>query len=318
MVGSLPVRLTRKKIQKMSAKNIDISICIVTFRARDYLQACLNSIYETTQKAFFEIIVVDNASEDGSITMIRNEFPDIQVIQNQSNEGFTRPTNQAMRVAQGRYILQLNPDTLIHPHALDLLIEFLDTHPEVGIAGPKVLNEDGTLQKPCRRSEARPWDVFTYFVGLANRFPHNKRFSGYYMGYMDENKTHEVHGVAGSCMLIRSEVIQQIGYLDERYFAYQEDADYCLQARRAGWKVYYYPKAQVTHFGGKGGSRIQPYRSIMAWHKSYYLYYRKNFAEEYPLVFNWLYYVVMTGKLLLALLKNLLSNTAFAGSRKPG
>ena len=119
-------------------------------------------------------------------------------------------------------------------------------------------------------------------------------------------------------MLIRREVIDEIGYLDELFFAYQEDADYCLRARQAGWQVYYNPEAQITHFGGQGGSRVQPYRSIWAWHKSYFLYYRKHFAGDYFFLFNWLYYVAMGVKLLMALLKNALSGKAFGGDRKPG
>lgn len=119
-------------------------------------------------------------------------------------------------------------------------------------------------------------------------------------------------------MIIRREVFEKIGYLDELFFAYQEDADYCLRTRKAGWQVYYYPEAQITHFGGQGGSRVQPTRSIWAWHKSYYLYYRKHFAADYFFLFNWLYYAAMGLKLLLALLKNALSRSAFGGDRKPG
>jgi GT2 family glycosyltransferase len=119
-------------------------------------------------------------------------------------------------------------------------------------------------------------------------------------------------------MLVRREVIDEIGYLDEIFFAYQEDADYCLRTRNAGWQVYYYPAAKITHFGGQGGSRVQPYRSILAWHKSYFFYYRKHFAADYFFLFNGLYYTAMGLKLALALAKNALSKTAFGGDRKPG
>lgn len=118
-------------------------------------------------------------------------------------------------------------------------------------------------------------------------------------------------------MLIRRQVVDQIGYLDERFFAYQEDADYCFQARRAGWQVYYLPTAQVTHFGGEGGSRVQPYRSIYAWHRSYWLYYRKNLASDYFFLFNWAFYLAMLVKLLLALLANLFRPVKTAGRQRP-
>jgi GT2 family glycosyltransferase len=137
------------------------------------------------------------------------------------------------------------------------------------------------------------------------------------MNYMDEDQTHLVAGVSGSCMLIRRAVIDQIGYLDDRFFAYQEDADFCLRARQSGWQIYYVPAAQIVHFGGYGGSRVQPYRSIYEWHKSYFLYFRKNLAHKYFFLFNWLYYLAMAFKLILALTVNFIRAEKFAGSRKP-
>lgn len=193
----------------------------------------------------------------------------------------------------------------------------MESQPEVGICGPKVLNTDDTLQKPCRRGESRPWAVFTYFLGLSSLFPKSKLFGEYLMNYKDEDETHEVAGVSGSCMLIRREVINQIGYLDERFFAYQEDADYCFQARRSGWKICYVPTARITHYGGQGGSRVQPYRSIYEWHRSYWLYYRKNLAGDYFFLFNWLYYLAMLVKLAITLFANLVRKEKSAGRQKP-
>lgn len=230
--------------------------------------------------------------------MLGEEFPEVHIIENQINEGFTKPMNQALRMGRGRHLLQLNPDTLILPDALDHLVKFLDDNPKVGICGPKVLNHDRTLQKPCRRGESRPWAVFTYFSGLSKLFPQSKLFSGYLMNYKDEDETHTVAGVSGSCMLIRREIIDQIGYLDERFFAWQEDADFCFRTRQAGWQVYYVPTAQIIHYGSLGGSRVHPYRSIYEWHKSYFLYYRKNLARDYFFLFNWLYYFAMLIKFL--------------------
>ena len=196
---------------------MDLSICIVSFKARDLLQESLRSIYATIGKLSFEIIVVDNCSEDGTVEMLKSEFPTVQLIVNDENTGYTRPNNQAMRVSKGRYLVIINPDTLVKPGAFETLAAFLDSHPEAGIVGPKVLNRDGTLQKQCRRSEARPWDAFCYFSGLSRLYPHDKRFSGYLMTYLDEDLTHEAQAVSGSCMMIRREVIEQIGFLDEDF-----------------------------------------------------------------------------------------------------
>jgi GT2 family glycosyltransferase len=296
---------------------IVLSICIVTYQTRSYLQACLRSIYQHPPDGNYEIIVVDNHSDDGTVEMLNDEFPEVGVIENAGNLGFTAPMNQALRKGEGKYLLQLNPDTLVHPQAFNSLIDFMESQPEVGICGPKVLNTDGTLQKPCRRGESRPWAVFTYFLGLSSLFPKSKLFGEYLMNYKDEDETHEVAGVSGSCMLIRREVINPIGYLDERFFAYQEDADYCFQARRSGWKICYVPTARITHYGGQGGSRVQPYRSIYEWHRSYWLYYRKNLAGDYFFLFNWLYYLAMLVKLAITLFANLVRKEKSAGRQKP-
>lgn len=297
--------------------DIDLSICIVTYQACALLRDCLHSIAQNPPHGACEIIVVDNHSTDGTLQMLAGEFPQVQVIQNQTNEGFTAPMNKALRAASGRFLLQLNPDTFIKPQAFNQMLGFFEAHPQVGIGGPKVLNRDGTLQAPCRRGESRPWAVISYFTGLARVFPKSRLFGEYLMSYMDEDTPHSVAGVSGSCMMIRREVIEQIGYLDERFFAYQEDADFCLRARQAGWQVYYIPQAQIIHYGSMGGSRVQPYRSIFEWHKSYYLYYRKNFARDYFFLFNWLYYFLMALKLGITLLLNFLRREKFAGSRKP-
>jgi GT2 family glycosyltransferase len=297
--------------------DIALSICIVTFQAGDYLRDCLSSIYTNPPNAPFETIVVDNHSTDGTLDMLRNQFPKVLPIENPENRGYSVPMNQALRKGRGRYLLQLNPDTLIPPSMLDRLIMFMDPHPEVGICGPKVVNPDGTMQKPCRRGESRPWAVITYFTGLSRLFPKNKCFSEYLMSYMDENAIHEVAGVSGSCMMIRREVIDQIGMLDERFFAYQEDADYCFRARQAGWKIFYVPSAQIIHYGGVGGSHVQPVRSIFEWHRAYWFYYRKNLAVDYPFLFNWFYYLAMGVKLFTALVLYYLRRGRFANKWNP-
>jgi GT2 family glycosyltransferase len=294
-----------------------LSICILTLQARGFLEGCLHAIYENPPDESYEIIIVDNHSTDGTVEMLRAQFPEVQLILNPENLGFTAPMNQALRQGRGQYLLLLNPDTIVHHQALNRMITFMETCPQVGICGPKVLNTDGTLQEPCRRGESTPWAVISYFFRLHRIFPESKFFGGYSMSYMDEDETHEVAGVSGSCMMIRQDVIDQIGYLDESYFAYQEDADYCFQARKAGWKIFYYPEAQITHYGGQGGSRVDPYRSIIEWHRSYWLYYRKNLAGNYFFLINWIYYLAMLIKLGLALVINSLRKEKSAGRQKP-
>lgn len=296
---------------------VDISVCIVSFNSRDYLKDCLDSLRRQPPFPNMEIIVVDNGSRDGTVEMLRSGFPEVKVIQNNENLGYTVPMNQALQIAQGRYLVQLNPDTLVREGAFAVIFHYLEEHPETGVCTLKVLNRDGTLQRQCRRSEARPWDVLSYFLGLWRVFPRSRFFGRYLLTYLEEDKIAEVEAVSGSCMFIRREVIEQIGYLDERFFAYQEDTDFCVRARKAGWKVEYVPLGEVVHLGGHGGTRVQVYRSIIAWHRSYELYYRKHLAGQYFFLVNWLMYLAIYLKLGLALLTTFFKREKVAGTPKP-
>ena len=160
-------------------KGVCLSICLVTYEARDYLRNCLHSIYENPPDCEFGIIVVDNCSTDGTQELLKSKYPEVDLIENQENMGFTAPSNQALRKSKGDYLLLLNPDTHLKPQAFNQLIGYMQAHPDVGICGPKVLNTDGTLQKPCRRGESRPWAVFTYFLGLSTLFPKRRLFGEY-------------------------------------------------------------------------------------------------------------------------------------------
>jgi GT2 family glycosyltransferase len=296
---------------------VDLSICIVTYKTREYLRACLDSLRATPHALSYEILIVDNGSEDGTLEMLREQYPEARVTDLGSNEGYTRPMNIALRQGQGKYLLQLNPDTIIQPGTFDTLFAYMESHPECGIVTPKVLNRDGTMQWQCRRSEARPWDVFTYFTRLSQAFPNSPRFAGYLMTYRNPDETHAVQAVSGSCMFIRRALVEQIGYLDERYFAYQEDTDFCLRARRAGWTVIYLPEAKIIHHGAEGGTRVHPYRSAYEWHRSYFQYYSRWFARDYFFLFNWLFYTLMAGKFTLAMLKIFFSREKYPGTKKP-
>lgn len=301
----------------LTRPKIDISICIVTLQSRDNLRECLHSILANRPRCSIEIIVVDNCSNDGTLEMLGQDFPDVKVIKNQKNEGYTRPMNQALRQASGEILVQLNPDTIIEPGALDILFDYLQAHPEVGICTPKIVNGDSSMQWQCRRSEARPWDVITYFTRLSRLYPQNPFFSGYLMTYKGEDEIYDVEAVSGSCMFVKREVIEKIGLLDEAYFAYQEDTDFCYRARHAGWKILYLPLAKITHFGAEGGTRVHPYRSAFEWHRSYFLYYSKWLARDYFFLLNWLFYLLMVLKLGFAMLKILFSREKYPSTRKP-
>jgi GT2 family glycosyltransferase len=290
-----------------------LSICIVGINAEKYLRNCILSIHASTSQVPYEIIYVDNGSTDETKTMLEREFPEVRTIWNAQNAGYAKANNQAISLAQNNAILLLNPDTLVEHGSIDELVDYLCQHLGSGLVGPKVLNSDGSFQAHCKRGEARPWEVFCYFFGLSRLFPRSRLFSGYLQGFLDEDEVHDVPAISGSCMLIRREVIDQIGPLDERYFAYQEDTDYCVQARKAGWKVTYVPASVITHFGGKGGTEHQPFKTIYVWHQSYYRYYKKQLAQDYFFLFNYFYYFLMGVKLALSVLINI-----FRSNKRPG
>jgi len=297
---------------------MDISFVIVTFNSLEPLKICLQSLFASiSDDLYFEVIIVDNNSLDRSKQFILENYPDIQLIQNDENLGYTKAMNQGLKIAHGKYLVQLNPDVFVNLGTFQALISWMDDNSDVGICIPKVLNQDGTFQKQCRRGFARPIEVFSYFLKLDRIFPKNRIIGNYVKTYLPEDEIVEVDAVSGSCMMIRKDLISNIGYLDERYFTYQEDTDYCFQAKKAGWKVYYLPFASVIHQGGRGGSRSNPYKAIYEWHRSYYLYYRKNLAQDYAFFINWIMYLFIGIKLFFSLIGAWFSKEKIVGTRKP-
>ena len=279
---------------------MDISVCIVNFNSKKQLEKCLNTIKPAIKPLSYEVIIIDNYSKDGSQELIKKHFEKVRLITNNRNNGYTSEINRAMKIGKGKYKLIMNPDSRLMPKSIINLVTFMKQKKRSGIAGPLVLNEDGSFQWSCRRGVARPFAVFCYFLGIAKLFPQYPIFTGYHLNHLDVKEINEVSGVSGSCMLVDQELINDIGYFDERFFAYQEDSDYCLRAINSGWKVYYNPNSMVIHKGGHGGSNSVPFRAIFEWHRSYILYYFKHFSKDYGIVFNSLYFVIMVSKLIFS------------------
>tara|TARA_B100000131_G_scaffold144405_1_gene140463 strand:+ start:466 stop:1329 length:864 start_codon:yes stop_codon:yes gene_type:complete len=279
---------------------MDISVCIVNFNSKKQLEKCLHTIKPAIKPLSYEVIIIDNYSKDGSQELIKKHFEKVRLITNNRNNGYTSEINRAMKIGKGKYKLIMNPDSRLMPKSIINLVTFMKQKKRSGIAGPLVLNEDGSFQWSCRRGVARPFAVFCYFLGIAKLFPQYPIFTGYHLNHLDVKEINEVSGVSGSCMLVDQDLINDIGYFDERFFAYQEDSDYCLRAINSGWKVYYNPNSMVIHKGGHGGSNSVPFRAIFEWHRSYILYYFKHFSKDYGIVFNSLYFVIMVSKLIFS------------------
>ncbi len=297
---------------------MDFSINIVTYNSLEPLKICLSSLISSFgSNKNYEITIIDNGSKDGVIQFLEDSFPTINLIKNSNNLGYTKAMNQGLKISKGDYLVQLNPDVYVNEGTFQTLKFWMDDHPDAGICIPKVLNQDGSFQRQCRRGFARPLEVVSYFLKLDRLFPKNKKLGNYVKTYLPEDEIAEVDAVSGSCMMIRKEVIQDIGFLDERYFAYQEDTDFCFRAKNAGWKVYYLPIASVIHQGGRGGSRTNPFQGILEWHRSYNLYYRKNLSKDYFFLINWLMYLMILIKLAFSLVGALFSKEKVVGTKKP-
>lgn len=254
---------------------MDISIIVVSWNVRDLLRRCLFSIRQQTtdNTQQIEIIVVDNASSDGTVIMLRDEFPDVCVIANSDNVGFTRGNNQAFAIARGRYLFLLNPDTELGENALENLTAFMELHPRVGIVGPQLYYGDGSVQSSRRRFPTFA-TAFLESTKLQQWFPRHRALTRYYMLDTRDDETQEVDWINGSAMFVRREVYEQVGGFDEGFFMYSEELDWCYRAKQAGWQVVYLPSVQVTHYAGKSSEQVISQRDIY-FHSSKVRFFRK-------------------------------------------
>lgn len=266
-----------------------LSIIIVNYNAGKFLKACIESVYRETKNTSFDVWVVDNASCDNSVSMIKSCFPKVRLIANEQNLGFAKASNQAVSQSKSDYVLLLNPDTLILRNAIDKMIALMGENPRVGIAGCRVLNADGTLQLACRRSLPTPQVAFFHFTGLSRLLPKSRIAAGYNLTYLDTNKAHEVDAVSGAFLMIRREVVDSIGKLDESFFMYGEELDWCLRAKKAGWIVMYYPDAEIVHYKGEC-SKSNSRKAAFEFYRSMYLFHKKHFAKNHNPVINILVY----------------------------
>ncbi len=295
---------------------LDLSILIVNFNNAYCLKNCLDSIYSHAPEANFEVIVVDNNSADNSVQVVRQNWPVVNVIVNPENRGYVAANNQGIQASRGRYVLSLNNDTVIDEGTLDGLISFMDNHPDVGVCGPKVLNQDGTLQRQCRRSFPTISSSLSYFFRLHRFFPKNKYFGRYLMTHLDDETTAEVDSVSGCCMMVRREVVDRIGALDENFIMYGDDLDWCYRIKRSGWKVCYVSDVRIVHLGGQSSRRL-PSQCVLLFFRAMAIFYRKHHAQRHTCITNCVVYVGICLKALLALCANILRKEKVVGTKKP-
>jgi GT2 family glycosyltransferase len=282
---------------------MDLSIVIVNYNTCQLTLDCLRSVGSSITSYDYEIVVVDNASKDDSVLEIRKQFPTIHLIENMQNVGFSKANNQAMRIAAGRYILLLNTDTIVQPDTLQTMLDFMDNNPKIGASGCKIVLPDGSLDKACKRGFPTPSASFYYAFGFSKLFPKNPRFNQYQLGYLNPDHEYPIDCLVGAFMLVRRETIDQVGMLDEEFFMYGEDIDWCYRIKQAGWGIYYYPRTTITHYKG-ASSRKKPFKIIYEFHRAMFLFHRKHYRHNYPVIVNALVYLGISLKFMLSVCLN--------------
>ena len=228
-----------------------LSVVIVNYNVKYFLEQCLHTAIKAGSKLSSEIIVVDNDSVDGSCQMVEDKFPEVKLIANKENLGFSKANNQAIRIAKGEYILLLNPDTVVEEDCFQKIVEFMDKTPNAGGLGVKMIDGKGRFLPESKRGLPTPEVAFWKMFGFSKLFPHSKRFGQYHLGYLDNNQIHEVDVLAGAFMLLRRETLDKVGLLDEDYFMYGEDIDLSYRITKGGYKNYYFPETTILHYKGE-------------------------------------------------------------------
>jgi len=253
---------------------LDVSVVIVNWNTRDVLRDCLASVYTNTKNIRFEVIVIDNASSDGSAEMVRGEFPHVILLMNPRNLGFATANNQGMSVANGRYVLLLNSDTILLDNAIEKTMAFADSHAQAGIVGCRVLNPDKSLQPTCFMFPS-VLNMFLWATYLSKVFATSRFFGRERMIWWHRDDVREVDVATGCFMLVRSQAIEQVGLLDERFFMYGEETDWCCRFKKAGWRILFTPDAEIIHLGG-ASTRQMSSEMFLQYVKSMLLLFKKH------------------------------------------
>lgn len=297
-------------------ESVDLSIVIVSYNTKRLLEQCLDSLFENLSGCTYEVFVVDNASKDASPDMVKEKFQQVKLISNEQNKGFAAANNQAIRTSQGKFILLLNSDTIVLPDALSRMMSFLQGHPDVGVVGCKLSNPDGTLQPSAygRPSLFKEFFHITQLDGLVASFDAVRRvmpaiflrtFPDTLARYNASDRIREVSYVSGSCFMIKRQVIDEIGLLDESFFIYHEEMEWCYRARKKGWRIVYYPEAEIIHYGAQSASQLGP-RIFYERYRGLLYFYRKHYGLRQTLFLRIMVLSGLFARICLLLLRNFL------------
>lgn len=306
---------------------MDLSIILVPYKCKDVFKVALDAVYASKVNFEYEVMIVDNDSEDGTVEMVEEEYlyaadghhlqqPQMvpiglkrTVLIKNTNEGFAKGNNRGLKVSTGSYKLLLNPDTKVAPDTLQVMMDFMKSRPDVGIATCKLVKGDGALDAACRRSLPDPWNGLMRVTGLSFLLPKSKLVAGYNLSHADPDTEMEIGACVGAFMFVSPACYAKIGLLDEQFFMYGEDFDWCKRAADAGFKVWYYPKTVTVHYKGSS-SKKNSKKALYEFHNTMWQYYRKHLVQRYPLPLNWLVYVGIWSRYVLQLTKNVFRKEA--------
>lgn len=262
-----------------------LSIIIVNYNVCHFLEQALRSVFRSIEGINAEVFVVDNNSVDKSVEMIRDKFPEVILIENKKNTGFSKANNQAIKLAKGEYILLLNPDTVVEEDTFRKCISFMETHPDAGCLGVKMLDGKGKFLPESKRGLPSPWVAFYKIFGLARLFPKSKKFGRYHLGYLDKDETHSVEILSGAFMFLRKTAVDKIGLLDEDYFMYGEDIDYSYRIIKAGFKNYYLADTRIIHYKGESTKKTS-INYVFIFYKAMIIFAKKHFSNKNAWIFG--------------------------------
>ncbi len=282
-----------------------LTVIIVNYNVQSYLEQCLNSVIEASLNNLTEIIVVDNNSADDSVKMLKEKFPQVYLIENEANKGFSVANNQAIKVAKGEYLLLLNPDTVVEEDTFEKIISFMDAHLDAGALGVKMLNGEGVFLPESKRGLPTLPVAFYKLSGLSKLFPTSQLFGKYHLGFLDENKTHQVDVLAGAFMLIRKSILDKVGLLDETFFMYGEDVDLSYRITLSGYKNYYFPETKIIHYKGKSTNK-NDIDYVINFYKAMLIFAKKHFSKSNKILFFLFIYPGVYIQIVIAALPRLL------------
>jgi GT2 family glycosyltransferase len=284
----------------------DIGIVIVNYNVRHFLVQCLHSVRKSSLKGLrIKTWVVDNASVDGAVGLLKQEFPEVELIENHNNVGFSKANNQAIPLIESRYVLLLNPDTILEEDTLYKCFQYMEKHPEAGALGVRMIDGNGSFLPESKRKTPDLWNSFCKLIYLSKLFPASPIFSGYNLGYLDEFKTAEIEVLCGAFMFIRQETLDKTGLLDERFFMYGEDIDLSYRIGQAGYKVIYFPETSIIHFKGESTKKAS-LQYVKTFYGAMSLYVKKHYTGRRSLIFRWFILIAIQIRAFLSLISKFL------------